>query len=156
MCFFTNLPLRDVATLRGSQSELRIPETTRGGTTDTRTAASQVSLLKEVEEAGAPVSQELQRVNLIVKNFFLGGHHFAKAIGRTRVLTENDSGRKMRNRGCSMPQVWPWYSTSPGEAVHHDNTKCAEGKTIEDCDRKPGTGGLPLCRHCARLDAEGE
>jgi len=57
---------------------------------------------------------------------------------------------------CSMPQVWPWYSIAPGETVHHDNTRCPEGRMIPEPDRKPGTGGLPLCRHCARLDAEGE
>jgi hypothetical protein len=54
-----------------------------------------------------------------------------------------------------MPQVWPWYSARSGETVHHDNTKCEEGRKIEDHDRKPGTGGWPLCRDCAKLDAEG-
>jgi hypothetical protein len=54
-----------------------------------------------------------------------------------------------------MPKKYPWHSTRPGETVHHDNTLCTEGNNIESYYLKPGTGGRPLCKHCARLDAEG-
>jgi hypothetical protein len=55
-----------------------------------------------------------------------------------------------------MPTVYPWYSTRKGEIKHHNNTRCTEGNNIEAYYRKPGTGGLPLCNHCARLNAEGK
>ena len=35
--------------------------------------------------------------------------------------------------------------------VHHNNTSCTEGNNIESKNRKSGTGGKPLCSHCARL-----
>jgi hypothetical protein len=49
----------------------------------------------------------------------------------------------------------PWYSTRIGETVHHDNTLCPEGSNVELYYLRRGTGGLPLCKHCARLDQEG-
>ncbi len=55
-----------------------------------------------------------------------------------------------------MPKISPWYSTRPGETVHHDNTKCTEGNNIESYYKKSGTGGRPLCNHCSRLDSEGK
>lgn len=55
-----------------------------------------------------------------------------------------------------MPKVAPWYSTRPGETKHHDNTACTEGNNIESHYRKTGTGGLPLCTHCSKLDGEGK
>ena len=55
-----------------------------------------------------------------------------------------------------MPQKSPWHSTRAGETVHHDNTSCTEGNNIETDYRKPGTGGRPLCNHCARLDRAGQ
>lgn len=55
-----------------------------------------------------------------------------------------------------MPKVYPWHSTRPGEKVHHDNTRCTEGNNIESYYRASGTGGRPLCQHCARLDAQGQ
>jgi hypothetical protein len=35
--------------------------------------------------------------------------------------------------------------------VHHNNTSCTEGNNIEKQYRRDGTGGKPLCQHCARL-----
>jgi hypothetical protein len=55
-----------------------------------------------------------------------------------------------------MTQTSPWHSTRTGETKHHDNDKCTEGNNIEDHYRADGTGGLPLCDHCANLDASGE
>ena len=43
----------------------------------------------------------------------------------------------------------PWHSIR--QDVHHNNTDCTEGNNIEPHYRRPGTGGKPLCRHCARL-----
>ena len=55
-----------------------------------------------------------------------------------------------------MPKKSPWHSTRQGETVHHDNTLCTEGNNIETYYRKEGTGGLPLCKHCADLDRQGK
>jgi hypothetical protein len=55
-----------------------------------------------------------------------------------------------------MPKKSPWHSTRPGETVHHDNTLCTEGNNIEERYLQQGTGGRPLCKHCARLDQEGK
>jgi|SRR5579864_149704 len=52
-------------------------------------------------------------------------------------------------------KTYPWHSTRPGETVHHDNTSCTEGNNIETYYLQSGTGGRPLCKHCARLDATG-
>ncbi|WP_168732791.1 hypothetical protein [Flavobacterium supellecticarium] len=35
--------------------------------------------------------------------------------------------------------------------VHHNNTSCTEGNNIEKENRREGTGGKPLCKHCERL-----
>jgi len=45
----------------------------------------------------------------------------------------------------------PWHSIK--QNVHHDNTRCTEGNNIETENIRQGTGGKPLCDHCARLDA---
>lgn len=47
----------------------------------------------------------------------------------------------------------PWYSIL--QYVHHNNTKCTEGNNIERHNVRSGTGGKPLCNHCARLNALG-
>ena len=47
----------------------------------------------------------------------------------------------------------PWHSIK--QNVHHDNTNCTEGNNIEPEYLRQGTGGKPLCHHCARLDAQG-
>jgi hypothetical protein len=53
-----------------------------------------------------------------------------------------------------MPKVSPFYS--PLQSVHHNNSKCTEGNNIESNNKTAGTGGKPLCQHCARLNAEGK
>lgn len=55
-----------------------------------------------------------------------------------------------------MPKTTPWHSKRPGETVHHNNTKCTEGNNIERHYWAPGTGGRPLCHHCAVLAAQGK
>ncbi|MBW8523833.1 hypothetical protein K0U91_01160 [Chryseobacterium chendengshani] len=37
------------------------------------------------------------------------------------------------------------------QTVHHNNTSCTEGNNIETENKRSGTGGKPLCSHCARL-----
>jgi hypothetical protein len=53
----------------------------------------------------------------------------------------------------------PWFSTepvtNPRNAVHHDNTACTEGESIEKKHRRYGTDNRALCSRCARLDAAG-
>ena len=53
-----------------------------------------------------------------------------------------------------MPQTSPWHSTRPDADVHHNNTKCTEGNNIEQRYLRAGTGGKPLCKHCAQLNAD--
>jgi len=55
-----------------------------------------------------------------------------------------------------MSQVAPFHSSRPGTAVHHNNNKCTEGNNIESYNRKPGTGGFPLCERCKELNREGK
>jgi len=55
-----------------------------------------------------------------------------------------------------MPKVAPFHSKLPRTTVHHNNSKCTEGNNIESRNRKPGTGGFPLCNHCKRLNREGK
>ena len=55
-----------------------------------------------------------------------------------------------------MPRVSPFHSKLPGTSVHHNNSKCTEGNNIETYNRESGTGGLPLCDHCKRLNGEGK
>ena len=50
-----------------------------------------------------------------------------------------------------MAKVDPFHSTKPGTKKHHNNDKCTEGNNIEKENRKSGTGGHPLCDHCATL-----
>jgi hypothetical protein len=53
-----------------------------------------------------------------------------------------------------MPQTSPWHSVK--ENRHHNNTKCTEGNNIERENWRSGTGGKPLCTHCANLNREGK
>jgi hypothetical protein len=46
----------------------------------------------------------------------------------------------------------PWHSVKPSDPqVYHNNTLCTEGNNIERQNRRSGTDGRPLCRHCARI-----
>lgn len=51
-----------------------------------------------------------------------------------------------------MAQTSPWHSIK--QSVHHNNTKCTEGNNIERENVRPGTGGKPLCHHCASLNQQ--
>lgn len=51
-----------------------------------------------------------------------------------------------------MPKTYPWHSIK--QSVHHDNTNCNSGNNIERENVRSGTGGKPLCRECATLDAQ--
>ncbi len=55
-----------------------------------------------------------------------------------------------------MTKVAAFHSTRVGEKVHHNNNKCTEGNNIEKKYWKEGTGGLPLCSHCSKLNSEGK
>lgn len=48
----------------------------------------------------------------------------------------------------------PWHSVK--ESHHHDNTRCGPGSEIPDHNRVKGTGGLPLCKDCKKLDDDGK
>ena len=48
-----------------------------------------------------------------------------------------------------MAVVAPWHSITSN--VHHNNTECNTGNNIESENRRPGTGGKPLCQECVRL-----
>jgi len=51
-----------------------------------------------------------------------------------------------------MAKVEPFHSTAPNDPnVHHNNSDCTEGNNIEPENKASGTGGHPLCSHCARL-----
>jgi hypothetical protein len=52
-----------------------------------------------------------------------------------------------------MPRKSPWHSVK--QDVHHDNTERNTGNNIEPENLRQGTGGKPLCRECADLDAAG-
>jgi hypothetical protein len=52
-----------------------------------------------------------------------------------------------------MPKKSPWHSIK--QTVHHDNTECNTGNNIERENRREGTGGKPLCKECADLNARG-
>ena len=39
--------------------------------------------------------------------------------------------------------------------VYHDNDRCEEGRKVPHQYWATGTDGRPLCKDCARLDAEG-
>jgi hypothetical protein len=51
-------------------------------------------------------------------------------------------------------KVSAWHSIK--QSVHHNNTKCTEGNNIEPQYKREGTGGKPLCSHCARLNLVGK
>jgi hypothetical protein len=51
-----------------------------------------------------------------------------------------------------MAKVTAFHSKKPGAPkVHHNNSSCTEGNNIETQNKASGTGGHPLCSHCARL-----
>ena len=53
-----------------------------------------------------------------------------------------------------MPTVSAFHSVK--EPHHHNNSKCGPGSEIPKHNRLPGTGGKPLCKDCADLNARGE
>jgi len=56
-----------------------------------------------------------------------------------------------------MPQVPAFHSVKPDASnVHHNNSACTEGNNIERQYWRSGTGGRPLCAHCARLAQQGK
>lgn len=51
-----------------------------------------------------------------------------------------------------MAKVAAFHSKKPNASkVHHNNSACTEGNNIETANKVAGTGGHPLCSHCARL-----
>ena len=45
---------------------------------------------------------------------------------------------------------------SKKEAHYHDNNKCGPGSEIPASNRVSGTGGMPLCKDCSKLNAAGK
>lgn len=60
-----------------------------------------------------------------------------------------DARTEVRN----LPKKDPWHSIK--QSVHHNNTACNTGNNIERENLRQGTGGKPLCRECADLNAQG-
>lgn len=51
-----------------------------------------------------------------------------------------------------MPKVGAFHSMKEKTPnVHHDNSKCTEGRRLERLYLNFGTAGRPLCAHCERL-----
>lgn len=48
-------------------------------------------------------------------------------------------------------KVAPFHSKLVTTTVYHNDNKCTEGNNIETYNKVPGTGGRPLCQHCAKL-----
>ncbi len=48
------------------------------------------------------------------------------------------------------------FHSSKTKDVYHDCSKCKTGNNIEAANRASGTGGLPRCAECARLEKGGE
>jgi hypothetical protein len=53
-----------------------------------------------------------------------------------------------------MAKIKPFHSKK--EAHHHNNDKCGPGSEIPTHNRVEGTGNLPLCKDCAKLNAGGK
>jgi hypothetical protein len=53
-----------------------------------------------------------------------------------------------------MARVAPFHSKKKMD-VYHTCSKCTEGNNIEAANRVSGTGGLPKCSHCTRLENSG-
>ena len=53
-----------------------------------------------------------------------------------------------------MPKVPAFHSVK--EPHHHDNSKCGPGSEIPPQNKQSGTGGKPLCKDCASLNAQGK
>jgi transposase-like protein len=49
-----------------------------------------------------------------------------------------------------MAKVAAFHSVK--QNVHHNNNSCTEGNNIEKENLRQGTGGKPLCSHCAKLN----
>ena len=54
-----------------------------------------------------------------------------------------------------MPYASPIYSVKTKD-VYHNNTPCKTRNNIETENVRQGTGGLPLCKECAKLNQEGK
>lgn len=53
---------------------------------------------------------------------------------------------RSEGRPRTMARVSAWHSVNSG--VHHVCTNCNTGNNIERENRRPGTGGKPLCKEC--------
>ncbi len=49
-------------------------------------------------------------------------------------------------------RVHPYHSSNRSDPdVHHRHDNCPSGQQIPWRNRQSGTGGYPLCKHCADL-----
>ena len=51
-------------------------------------------------------------------------------------------------------KVPPWHSKR--DPHYHNNNGCTRGTAILPHHREAGTGGKPLCKDCAKLNAVGK
>ena len=54
-----------------------------------------------------------------------------------------------------MPKVSPTHSSKTLD-VHHNNSRCMTRNNIESKYLKQGTGNLPLCKECKKINDEGK
>lgn len=50
-----------------------------------------------------------------------------------------------------MAKVAPFHSKLFGTRVYHNTNDCTEGNNIQPQNRRPGTGGFPLCDQCRQI-----
>jgi hypothetical protein len=53
-----------------------------------------------------------------------------------------------------MPSTLAWHSKN--QRHYHSNSKCGPGSKIPAHERLPGTGRMPQCKDCAKLNQEGK
>jgi hypothetical protein len=55
-------------------------------------------------------------------------------------------------KGADSMKVEPFHSKLQLTRVHHNNNECRFGNNVRSYNRKPGTGGFPLCLWCRRIN----
>jgi hypothetical protein len=53
-------------------------------------------------------------------------------------------------------RVEAFHSKAKMAKVHHNNNECSFGNNVKPYNRKPGTGGFPLCYRCRRKNERNE
>ena len=60
--------------------------------------------------------------------------------------------RELLDKRSFSMRVSPYYSANQSDPdVHHNQSDCPSGQQIPAYNRRPGTNGWPLCKHCADM-----